>query len=226
MRINDLNGFFNKETILDKIKDKNIDSSFNKELKSELSEYSLNNFSTDKELKKMFDFFNEALSIYYQSFIEDKNTKPIKNPNQESFELPKDYKDQIKNAVEEASKLYNIPKNLIYAIIKKESDFNPFAYNKNKDDTEDYGIMQVNFLHNKALMEEFGIKDPSELFDIKTNILLGTKILSDNYKKYKDWRLAIKAYNGINADNWDYVKDVLNNYAKLQEKDYVDKLSP
>ena len=111
--------------------------------------------------------------------------------------------------IERASLRYGVPKEIIRAIIQAESGFNPRAYNKNKDGTEDRGLMQVNYQHNLALMKEYGITDPNQLYDPAINIEIGTRILYENYKRFGNWVMAIKAYNGLNADNWDYVKRVL-----------------
>ncbi len=115
---------------------------------------------------------------------------------------------RIQAKVEEVSQKYGIPKELILAIISVESGFNPRAYNKNKDGTEDRGLMQVNYQHNIRLMKEYGIEDPNQLFDIETNIELGARILYENFKRFGNWVMAVKAYNGLKADNWDYVRKV------------------
>ncbi|SHK28042.1 lytic transglycosylase domain-containing protein [Thermocrinis minervae] len=124
--------------------------------------------------------------------------------------------DRIRVKVSEVSAKYSIPPNILLAMIKKESNFNPSAYNRNKDGTQDIGLMQVNYEHNRSLMQEYGIKDPKQLYDVELNIELGARILYENYKRYKSWPLAIKAYNGISADNWDYVKSVLELANKLR----------
>ena len=115
--------------------------------------------------------------------------------------------------VEEVSYKYAIPKELILAIIEQESAFNPTAYNRNKDGTEDRGLMQVNYQHNLALMKEYNITDPDQLYHIETNIELGARILYENYKRFGSWAMALKAYNGLRANNWDYVKKVLEKTA-------------
>ncbi len=120
---------------------------------------------------------------------------------------------RISAKVEEVSQKYGIPKELIYAIIKQESGFNPKAYNKNKDGTEDRGLMQVNYQHNLRLMKEYGITDPNQLFDIETNIELGARILYENFQRFGNWAMAVKAYNGLKANNWDYVRGVFEKLA-------------
>jgi soluble lytic murein transglycosylase-like protein len=118
--------------------------------------------------------------------------------------------------VEKASLKYGIPKEILMAIISVESGFNPRAYNKNKDGTEDRGLMQVNYQHNLSLMKEYGITDPEQLYDPELNIEVGARILYENYKRFGNWVMAIKAYNGLKADNWDYVRRVLVKVSELR----------
>lgn len=117
-------------------------------------------------------------------------------------------KERILAKVQEVSQKYSIPMELILAIINHESNFNPRAYNRNKDGTEDRGLMQVNYQHNIRLMREYGISDPEQLYDIEINIELGARILYENFQRFGNWIMAVKAYNGLKADNWDYVKKV------------------
>jgi len=122
----------------------------------------------------------------------------------------------IPTLVEKASLKYGIPKEILMAIISVESRFNPRAYNKNKDGTEDRGLMQVNYQHNLSLMKEYGITDPEQLYDPELNIEVGARILYENYKRFGNWVMAIKAYNGLKADNWDYVRRVLGKVSELR----------
>ena len=118
--------------------------------------------------------------------------------------------------VEKASLKYGIPREILMAIISIESGFNPRAYNKNKDGTEDRGLMQVNYQHNLSLMKEYGITDPEQLYDPELNIEVGARILYENYKRFGNWVMAIKAYNGLKADNWDYVRKVLSKVSEFR----------
>jgi soluble lytic murein transglycosylase-like protein len=59
-------------------------------------------------------------------------------------------------------------------------------------------------------MKEYGITDPEQLYDPELNIEVGARILYENYKSFGNWVMAIKAYNGLKADNWDYVRKVLS----------------
>ncbi|ADC88898.1 Lytic transglycosylase catalytic [Thermocrinis albus DSM 14484] len=121
-----------------------------------------------------------------------------------------DIKENIKEIVKKVSAKYGVPEGLLWAVMEVESGFKPNAYNRNRDGTEDIGIMQINYQHNKRLMKEYGITDPKQLYQIDLNIELGARILYENYRRYGDWVMAVKAYNGIRADNWDYVRRVIS----------------
>lgn len=183
--------------------------------------------SDNSSLKQMFAFFNAVMSSEDPPPTTSSNTNPQENPNPfnlkslignddtgavklYSFDnMPSKLKNQIISAVDEVSKKVGIPKALIYAIIDQESSFNPYTVNHNKDGTTDRGLMQVNYDHNIDLMKKYGITDKNQLFDINTNIMLGAEILKEDFAKYGSWPLAIKAYNGINSNNWSYVQSVL-----------------
>jgi len=123
-------------------------------------------------------------------------------------------REYVKELAKKKAQKYGVPVNIVLAIIEKESSFNVRAYNKNRDGTEDVGLMQINFQHNKRLMKEYGVNSPEELFDPDLNLELGVRILYENFKRYGSWELAVKAYNGIRADNWDYVKSVMEKAKK------------
>ncbi len=235
MRIDELFSFLKsgktQEKVIKTIKE-NVPS-FEDTLKSEQSSskfipFTKDGFMSDNssliEMFKFFDAVNQMTADPPQKDISNKNdleklitgdiNKPVGYDSLES--LPKDLKDQIEQAVDEASSKYHVPKELIYAIIDQESAFNPYSVNHNKDGTTDRGLMQVNYDHNKDIMKEFNIEDKNQLFDIKTNIEVGTAILARDFERYGNWPTAIKAYNGINADNWDYVKSVISKLKKYK----------
>lgn len=126
-------------------------------------------------------------------------------------------KAYIKEVARKKAEKYGVPLNIVLAIIEQESGFNPKAYNRNRDGSEDIGLMQINYKHNKRLMKEYGVNSPEELYDVELNVELGVRILFENYKRFGSWELAIKAYNGIRSDNWEYVKSVLEKAEKYLE---------
>ncbi len=86
---------------------------------------------------------------------------------------------------EQAAQTYNVPKNLIKAIAKAESDFRPDATSK----AGAQGIMQL----MPATARELGVTDS---YDPYQNIMGGAKYISQMLQKYDgDISLALAAYN-------------------------------
>jgi len=156
------------------------------------------------------DFYSEL-----QEFkpIVERNIVSLKNLYSDPLKVQVN-REYVKELAKKKAQKYGVPVNIVLAIIEKESSFNVRAYNKNKDGTEDVGLMQINFQHNRRLMKEYGVNSPEELFDPDLNLELGVRILYENFKRYGSWELAVKAYNGIRADNWDYVKSVMEKAKK------------
>ena len=110
---------------------------------------------------------------------------------------PQKYSEYIEKYAEE----FQVEKELIYAMIKAESNFKAEAIS-NK---EALGLMQI--LESTALevAAELEIEvTKEEILNPETNIRLGTKYISNLIKKYGNIELAIASYNaGIgNVDSW------------------------
>jgi len=130
---------------------------------------------------------------------------------------------EILKAVAEASKEFDVPEDVILAVIRKESNFDPklwgykalkASYARNKDMkipgskttwgekfTEDQwraiGVMQV------LAFNLFGVKGilkagaPIEdAFKVRTNVRAGARVLHILYEKYGTWEDAVWKYNG------------------------------
>jgi hypothetical protein len=86
---------------------------------------------------------------------------------------------------EQASEKYNVPVNLLKAIGKAESNFNPNAVSK----AGAQGVMQL----MPGTAKDLGVTDP---FDPEQNIMGGAKYIADLLKRYDgDTKLALAAYN-------------------------------
>lgn len=114
------------------------------------------------------------------------------------------YPIKYENYIEKYAKEEEIEEELIYAIIKNESNFKPDAIsNKNA-----LGLMQL--MENTAYEVEKEFKmdlDKNQILEPENNIKLGTRYLSNLIKKYNSTELALAAYNAGsgNVDKW--IKD-------------------
>ena len=84
---------------------------------------------------------------------------------------------------------YNVPVELILALIHTESNFNSKAISN----TNDYGLCQINKVNHKWLSEKLGV---TNFLDEKQNILCGIFMLSEKLKiTNNDINLALMCYN-------------------------------
>lgn len=151
---------------------------------------------------------------------------------------PKTYKE----IVSVYSEKYNVEENLVFALIKAESNFNSEAVSHR----DAIGVMQIMEETAKDVANKNSIKIENEnikqeLLKIDNNINIGTKYLSTLLEKYKNKEIAVAAYNaGIGTvDGWiqkgiiksdgsdienipyketnNYVRKILRNYKLYKE---------
>lgn len=107
--------------------------------------------------------------------------------------------------ISEYSKEYNVDKNLIFALVKAESNFDKDAVsNKNA-----IGLMQIMEETAKDIVSKNDININNdnikeELLNVDNNINIGTKYISMLSEKYNDIGIALAAYNAGsgNVDKW------------------------
>lgn len=93
--------------------------------------------------------------------------------------------EKIYGAVDSAAKKYGVDSNLILAVIKQESDFNPNA----TSEAGAAGLMQIMPENFSSL----GIKDQ---YDMDQNVSGGTQLLKEYLDKYNgNTEMALMAYN-------------------------------
>ena len=92
---------------------------------------------------------------------------------------------------EAAGNRYGISPNLLYAISKGESSFNPIAINYNTNGSYDYGLMQINtWWHKQGLAPVW-----HHLDDPCVNVAVGSWILKQCVDQYGYAWNAIGCYN-------------------------------
>ncbi|TKZ36009.1 lytic transglycosylase domain-containing protein [Brachyspira catarrhinii] len=153
-----------------------------------LIENNINNKTFDNGKIIDEDTFNGKISFGVYDDITNNLTnnfaKAINAYKKTSADFPNTY-DSIIN---EASEKYSVPKDLIKAVIKQESNYMPNAISSKGA----IGLMQI-MPSTGALL---GIEDKESLKDPYVNIMTGTKYLSQMLNRY-DGRLdlSLSAYN-------------------------------
>jgi hypothetical protein len=92
-----------------------------------------------------------------------------------------------------ASESYGIPVEVLKAVARAESGFDPQSLHRNRDGSRDIGMMQINSAWLPTLAR-YGIDEVS-LANACTNLKVGAWILANNAKKHGWTWKAIGAYN-------------------------------
>ncbi|WP_331722117.1 lytic transglycosylase domain-containing protein [Alkalithermobacter thermoalcaliphilus] len=129
--------------------------------------------------------------------------------------------------VYEYSKEYNLDPYLVFAIIRTESKFFPYA--KSRKGAK--GLMQIAPITENWAKEELN-KTKVNIYDPKTNIHIGCWYLNKLFNQFNDLDLVIAAYNGGsgNVDRWltderySYNGINLTNIPFKETKEYVKKV--
>ena len=119
--------------------------------------------------------------------------------------LVKIYPREFSNFVELYSKEFSLDENLVYALIKAESNFDANATSGKSAK----GLMQIVDDTAIDVAKNLGLNLSKEevlekMYDVDFNIKLGTKYLSILLLRYENIEIALTAYNaGIGTvDNW------------------------
>jgi soluble lytic murein transglycosylase-like protein len=96
---------------------------------------------------------------------------------------------------EEAGRLYNVPPELLWAIAKVESQFDPAAIHYNTNGSYDFGVMQV----NSSWARRLGPERWSALGDACYNVKVGAWVLADCLQRYGPTEEGIGCYNALDG---------------------------
>ena len=112
------------------------------------------------------------------------------------------YPQEYAEYVEVYAERYGVPEELVFAVIRTESDFDSGAVSG----AGAVGLMQIMPSTFEWLTDEilFDHLESGMLYDPETNVRYGTYYLSYLYDRCGDWDLALAAYNGGlgNVDKW------------------------
>lgn len=149
---------------------------------------------------------------------EENQTKPTTTPPNLDIPLNNEYQQYIYEQCDYDDDLYL----LIVAVIKTESNFDPYAVSY---DGHDYGLMQLRDSYHAEMCENYGVSDPKEPYD---NLKSGISMLKEYLDKWEYKNLALMCYNcgqdgarkmwknGIYST--DYTVKVLNTYKQYKEE--------
>ena len=159
-----------------------------------------------------------ALIAFLWVYIDDHITRS-------NHPLPEEYTAVIDKYSEE----YAVPKELVFAVIKTESDFKSDVVSN----AGAVGLMQVTpdtFLWLSKKTED-KYDDVNLLYNPEINIKYGVYYLSWLYSRYGSWETALAAYNAGHGkvDSWlenpEYSKNgVLTNIPYKETREYVKKV--
>jgi len=137
---------------------------------------------------------------------------------------------EIQRYVDSSCEEFGVPKAMVFAIIKAESNFDQHA----RSSADARGLMQVTSVAlkdiNRILSEDYTL---TQMYDPEINIRCGVAYLSVLYRKYGIYDTAFAAYNAGqgNVDNWlldkrySYDQKQLYNIPFKETKNYVKKVN-
>ena len=113
--------------------------------------------------------------------------EPVEEVKPFYFDVP--LSNEFQDYIRETSEQYNVPMELVLAMIEKESSFRPSVISGSND----YGYMQINIINHEWLTETLGVTD---FLDPYQNVLCGIHIIAGHLEKTDgDVELALMRYN-------------------------------
>lgn len=140
------------------------------------------------------------------------------------------YPREFAEYVEKYSGEFDVPQELVYAVIYCESSFDP----KVKSSVGAVGLMQLMPMTMDWLSRLMGEDEPTGIItDPETNIKYGTYYLSYLYKKFSSWETALAAYNAGHGrvmewlENSEYSDDgiTLKKIPYKETENYVNRVT-
>lgn len=131
-----------------------------------------------------------------------------------------DLSQTIQYCITQASEYYQVNPLILWGIAKVESNFNPYAVNRNSNGSYDVGIMQINSAWIPTL-KKYGLYDVRKMWDPCYNIHVGAWVLSQCIKQHGNTWKAIGCYNAAsNPKRMKYAWKVYNAIKDYIQVDY------
>ncbi len=190
---------------------------------------------TDEKLEYLpyfstVEWYEGALKLYF-SIPSDERYKLADSYLPIVFPAP--FKDLVRNA----SKRFRISSSFIYSIMRQESAFDPEV----RSWADAFGLLQLTPERAVQLKSRAGVryKTYTDLYDPKTNILLGARLLKDLQIKFKNRFIEyVGSYNAsetaikhwkktrFNGDHLEFIEripyDETRKYVKLVLRNYIN----
>jgi len=124
------------------------------------------------------------------------------------------YQERLQVCFQEAGSYYGVSPLLLWGIAKVESNFNPYAVNRNRDGSYDLGLMQINSRWFKELKRLGFIGSERELYDPCKAVWAGAYILARCVSDYGYTWEAVGCYHSrsVKRNRW-YARKV---YEKIK----------
>lgn len=135
------------------------------------------------------DDYKEA--IKRQELAAQPKVEELEEPERIYYNVP--LTEGLQDVVIETAEERGVDPILIFAVIEKESGYNPDA---SGDNGNSQGLMQIWRSFHEKRMEKLGTVN---LYDAKDNIITGIDILAEKLETYQDIEKALIAYNAGDA---------------------------
>lgn len=117
---------------------------------------------------------------------------------------------------DDAAQAHKVPKALLLAIAKQESNFNPAALGRNPNGSHDIGLMQINSAWLPTL-RRYGLT-AQHLLDPCVNLHVGAWVLAGNIRQLGYTVNALGAYNAVTpSKRLAYAQKVLRHANRFED---------